>query len=282
MNDKGWICLYRKIEDNPIVCKDNDYFRVWLHLLLNATHKEIDMIFDKKKITLKPGQLITGREEIAVKCKINSSKVYRILKSLEIGQQIEQQKSSKGTLISVLKYEEYQKYEQQIEQQVNSERTTNEQQTNTNNNITSKQDIYSSTTNTSKISERDGNKRNGDENLFEFVEKIFGRPLGSTETEKIMSWEDTKLTRYAVKQAELSRAFNVNYIETILNSYRKENIKTVTEAEERQKRFEANKINKYNSKNNRYQPEWLNKKIEEEPLSEKEQQELQELLKDFK
>ena len=39
--NSGFIALHRKILDNPIVCRDNDYFRVWLHLLLNATHTTV-------------------------------------------------------------------------------------------------------------------------------------------------------------------------------------------------------------------------------------------------
>ena len=51
---EGYIKLHRKILDNPIVCKDAEYFAVWIYLLLNATHKEIDMVFKGKRITLKP------------------------------------------------------------------------------------------------------------------------------------------------------------------------------------------------------------------------------------
>lgn len=131
---EGWISTYRKILENPIVCKDSDYFAVWMYLLLNATHKESPAIFNKKKIILKKGQLITGRKAIAEKFDISESKVQRILKTFEIEQQIEQQTCSQNRLISIINWNEYQQNEQQVEQQVNSERTTNEQQMNTNNN----------------------------------------------------------------------------------------------------------------------------------------------------
>ena len=90
-------------------------------------------------------------------------------------------------------------------------------------------------------------------NLFEFVEKIFGRPLGGTEYEVINSWEDNELTRYAIKQSELARAFNVRYIQRILQSYKNENIKTVAEAEEREKSFQESKTTyKKNKPNESY------------------------------
>lgn len=81
-------------------------------------------------------------------------------------------------------------------------------------------------------------------NLFEFIEKSFGRTLSPSEYELINTWNDNELTRYAVKQAELARAFNVKYIDKILFNYQKENIKTVAEAEERDKKFQESKTTK--------------------------------------
>ena len=90
MDSNGWIKLHRKTLDNPIVCKDPDHLAVWNYLLLKASHKEVDMIFKGKRITLKPGQLITGRKALGNKIKVNESKVRRILKLFENEQQIEQ------------------------------------------------------------------------------------------------------------------------------------------------------------------------------------------------
>ena len=84
-------------------------------------------------------------------------------------------------------------------------------------------------------------EENKKEDLFSFYEKSFGRPISSAEYEIIETWEDNELTRYAVKQAELARAFNIRYIQSILSTYQKENIKTVAEAEERDKKFKENK-----------------------------------------
>lgn len=136
---QGWVSLHRKILENPIVCKDSDYFSVWCYLLLNATHDSYDVEFKGKRITLEPGQLLTGRKSISSKFNINESKVQRILKKLEIEHQIEQQTGNKNRLITVLNWSLYQGSEQHIEQQVNNKRTTSEQQVNTNNNVITKQ-----------------------------------------------------------------------------------------------------------------------------------------------
>lgn len=132
---EGWIKAHRIMLDNPVVCKDSDYLAVWMYLLLNATHKEYPSIFGGEKIILQPGQLITGRKAIGEKFKISESKVERILKLFKSEQQIEQQTSNKNRLISIVNWEIYQSTEQQDEQQVNNNRTTTEQQVNTNKNV---------------------------------------------------------------------------------------------------------------------------------------------------
>lgn len=136
---EGWICLHRKILENPVICKDSDYFSIFSYLLLSATHEERSVLFNNSTIILKKGQLITGRKKISDKFEISESKVQRVLKKLENEQVIEQQTTSKNRLITVLNWNRYQLREQQNEQQVNNKRTTNEQRVNTNNNETMKQ-----------------------------------------------------------------------------------------------------------------------------------------------
>lgn len=134
MDNSGWIKTHRSILNNPTVCKDSEYFATWSYLLLSATHCEYETIFNGKKITLKKGQLITGRKVISEKFHICESKVQRILKSFENEHQIEQQTTNLNRLITVLNWDIYQCTEQQDEQPVNNERTTSEQPVNTNNN----------------------------------------------------------------------------------------------------------------------------------------------------
>lgn len=132
---EGWIKIHRKILENPIICKDSDYLAVWIYLLLNATHKEIPALFKGKKIILQKGQLITGRKSMSSQLKISESKIYRIINDFKSEQQIEQQTSNQNSLISILNWDKYQQIEQQNEQQMNNERTTDEQPVNTNKNV---------------------------------------------------------------------------------------------------------------------------------------------------
>ena len=135
MIEQGWIKLHRKMLDNPVVWKDSDHLAVWIYLLLNATHKDMDVLFKNKRITLKPGQLITGRKSIANQLSISDSKVKRVLLAFESDQQIDRQRSNKNSLITILNWCEYQQNDQQNDQQVTSKRPASDQQVTTNKNI---------------------------------------------------------------------------------------------------------------------------------------------------
>jgi DNA-binding transcriptional regulator YhcF (GntR family) len=135
MDNQGWIKLYRKLLDNGISQKP-EYGWLWINLLLLANHEDgHSFIWNGKRHFLKKGQLLTGRVALAEQTGINQNKVYRILKYLENEQQIEQQKTTKYTIITILNWDKYQQVEQQTEQQVNNKRTTTEQQVNTFKNV---------------------------------------------------------------------------------------------------------------------------------------------------
>ena len=98
----GYIKLYRKLLSNPIATKDSEHLAIWIYLLLNATHKEMNAMFNGKKIILKPGQLITGTRTIANDLKINKDKVQRVLNEFKSDTQIDTLASRNGRLITKL------------------------------------------------------------------------------------------------------------------------------------------------------------------------------------
>ena len=131
-NTNGFVKLHRKMLDNPVVCKDADHLAIWIWLLLNAVWDECDVTFRGERITLKPGQLTTGRKRIADELNISESKVQRTLKAFETEHQIEQQTDRQCRLITIVSWDKYQFNEQRNEQRVNNDRTTSEQRVNTN------------------------------------------------------------------------------------------------------------------------------------------------------
>lgn len=113
---EGWIKSYRVTMDNPVVCKDAEYFAVWAYLLYYAAFAPTSALFGGRRILLQPGQLITGRRRIGEKFRISESKVYRILMAFKNERQIELQTSNASSLITVVNWARYQSAEQSVEQ----------------------------------------------------------------------------------------------------------------------------------------------------------------------
>ena len=121
--------------DNCIY-KDAHLLHLFIHCLLKANHKANKFLFNDKEMIIERGQFITGRLQLAEDLNVNSSLVYRKLKILENLKIVNIKSNNKFSLVTVLKYNTYQDLittnEQQIEQPANNQRTTNEQQANTN------------------------------------------------------------------------------------------------------------------------------------------------------
>lgn len=88
---------------------------------------------------------------------------------------------------------------------------------------------------------------------------INGTPL---ETNTLILWQnvDVEIIKEALVEAKRKNKMDINYVHGI--------VKNLVKEKSQKEKAEL--------------PKWFNKKIEEEPLSESEQQELQELLKSFK
>lgn len=127
----GWIKIHRKMLANPVVFKDPDHLAVWMYLLLSASHKKHKTLFGGKPIFLEAGQLITGRKKISEATGVNPSKVKRILNLFKTDQQIDQQATRYGSIITILEWDKYQENDQPNDQRVTNERPTSDQRVTT-------------------------------------------------------------------------------------------------------------------------------------------------------
>ncbi|HAB66520.1 MAG TPA: hypothetical protein DCE23_04035 [Firmicutes bacterium] len=234
---EGWIKLHRKTLDNPIITKDSDYLAVWIYLLLNTTHKEYDVLFKGERITLKKGQLLTGRKSISEKLKIDENKVQRILKTLENEHQIEQQSSNKNRLITIVSWDKYQQDEQQDEQQVNNNRTTSEQQVNTNKNVKNiKNDKNVITTIGDSCVD-------GLQDVIDFYQDNIGliTPYAVEVFTDYAKEMPCDVIVYAMKKAVEANVRTIQYIKGTLNNWQNAGVKTLIQAEEESQKFKNNK-----------------------------------------
>lgn len=117
----GWLKLYRSILDSAVF-QDAEILKVWIWLLCNVAFEQHDTICYGKVITLKPGQIATGRKKIAQCTDLNENKVYRALNALKSLGNIEIKATNKYSIITVVNWDKY--------QEENGKRTTSEQQNN--------------------------------------------------------------------------------------------------------------------------------------------------------
>jgi len=87
---------------------------------LLAQHEPTSFIWNNKKVTLNPGQFVTGRKKLSEITGISESSIEKILKYLESEQQITQEKTTKFRIITIKNWECY--------QQKDNNGTTTEQQ----------------------------------------------------------------------------------------------------------------------------------------------------------
>jgi len=125
---RGYIKLWRKIDENPIAIKPA-YLSIWLYILRFANHKKKSIIWNNKKTMIEAGSFITSSKKIAKGTGVPESTVRRILNYLESELMIEQQTTKRFRLITVINYQDYNDNERQNEQQMSNKLATNEQQT---------------------------------------------------------------------------------------------------------------------------------------------------------
>lgn len=138
---QGWISLHRKIRQNPVFA-DLQLFRLWVICLTEASHKEHEILVGKQVVILQKGQFVTGRFELGMKYneglkpkdRVQDITVWRWLKTLEELQFLIINSNNKYSLCTVVKWSDYQNFDQQNDQQMINKRSTNDQQMITNNN----------------------------------------------------------------------------------------------------------------------------------------------------
>lgn len=135
---EGWIKLHRKMVDWEWY-NDNNTKILFLHLLLTANHK------DKKwqGQIIKRGQKITSLEHLAKETNLSVQQIRTSLSKLKSTNEITSKTTNKNTLVTILKYSDYQDRDEEDNTQNNiqdNNQITNEQQTNNKQITTNKND----------------------------------------------------------------------------------------------------------------------------------------------
>ena len=121
---EGWISLYRKFV-NWEWYTDANTMRVFLHLLLLANHKENKW----RGILIERGQLVTSYNSISDDLNLTVQEIRTSFKRLKSTNEITTKSTNKYTLVTILKYNDYQDNQEENNKQTN---TRNNNQTTSN------------------------------------------------------------------------------------------------------------------------------------------------------
>lgn len=125
----GWIKIHRIMQGwefytNPIIKS------VFLHILLNANHKTGSW----RGYDIQPGQLITGRKEIARATGLSERQVRTSINALQNAQQIAVKTTNKFSLVTVMNWDVYNGDDDESTNKTPTKRRQNDQQNATNKN----------------------------------------------------------------------------------------------------------------------------------------------------
>ncbi len=126
MNNCGWIKIHRQILEWEWY-SDNNCFRLFLHLLLKANHKEKRF----KGIELKVGSIVTSRDLLAYETGLSSQQIRTALNKLILTNEITSKTSTQGTILQIVNYQKY----QIITNEITNDEPTNNQRITTNKNV---------------------------------------------------------------------------------------------------------------------------------------------------
>ena len=123
MND-GWIALHRKIYNSSDFNNQLEV-AVFLYLVAMASHKPVQVVYRKKKLTLKRGEISIAYRDLAKKFNLSMQNIKTIIKNLKNSGNINQTLTKNLSIYSIVKYSKYQDLEATPNQKLTNRTTTN-------------------------------------------------------------------------------------------------------------------------------------------------------------
>lgn len=107
--DKGWIKMFRSLQDN-ILWQEKPFSRgqAWVDLLLSVNHKDNMILIDGRPKKIKCGQFWTSRDKLAKRWGWSKSKVNRFLTLLTDTHMVSVSGTPSGTLLTVENWVKFQ------------------------------------------------------------------------------------------------------------------------------------------------------------------------------
>lgn len=109
--DKGWIKLYRQIQDNMLWTESEPFDRrsAWIDLIMMANVQSKEIMYRGQTIKIKRGQVYTSIRKLATRWHWSRDKVNRFIKTLIKAHMIEHDtRTHTATLLTIVKYDNFQ------------------------------------------------------------------------------------------------------------------------------------------------------------------------------
>lgn len=120
--NRGWICLYRKMESWEWYGNPN-MMAVFIHLLIHANYKDGQY----RGVSLERGQYLTTEDEILRMIKITRSQLRTCFKKLEKSGEIKRKSNRHQTIITICNFNDYQDVERKYSQPIANQSPTDTQ-----------------------------------------------------------------------------------------------------------------------------------------------------------
>jgi hypothetical protein len=121
--DRGYVKNWRKIKDEPWYTQPLTA-HLAQHLIREANHKDKKIIWNRREITVKRGQLITGRDRLSHETGLSHQNIRTSLEILKNSEFLTIKSTNKFSIITICNYGKYQDQNLESNQQSNQQTTS--------------------------------------------------------------------------------------------------------------------------------------------------------------
>lgn len=211
-----WVKLHSKFL-NWEWYQDKNTKILFIHFLLKANWKDGKF----EGIEIPRGSFVTSRKKLAEELEISEQSVRTSIYKLKSTNEIITKATNKFTIITVVNYEEYQKKQEILTNEItnvlpNEQPTTNQQLTTI--------EEYKNISSISSIEEIRAR-------MYQFYETNFAKLLSPIEKEELDTWIDyfqnEEILKYGIRVAVLNRVTTMNYLNGIFQNWKDKGYKTL-------------------------------------------------------
>jgi hypothetical protein len=120
---EGWIALHRKIYNSKDFNNQLEV-SVFLYLVAMASHKPVQVVYRKKKLTLKRGEVSIAYKDLAKKFDLSERKIRTIIGNLVHSGNLNQTLHKNLSIYTIVKYSKYQDVPVKTDQTLTDRTTT--------------------------------------------------------------------------------------------------------------------------------------------------------------